>query len=271
MDAVSNLSRAADWLREAENIVVFSGAGVSAESGIPTFRDEGGVWDRFPPEQFATPSGLLATAARQPHRVAEFIIGLLEPIAEAAPNAAHLAVAELEKHAGVTVVTQNIDGLHHDAGSTTVWEVHGSVFQIVDQAGRQLRRVSRSDLRAVVDALRQTLADGFQLDQARQAVRPVLDFGPQGYCRPDIVLFGEAMAEPAWTKAREASEECDCMLIVGTSGAVYPAAMLPEQAKSAGANIIAVGPERCFCDLWLRGTAGAVLPALLKLVSGQGT
>ena len=268
MDLSAQLSQAADWLRAARKVVVFTGAGASAESGIPTFREEGGVWDRFPPEQFATPHGLLAMAVRHPRQVAEFLLGLIEPIAAAEPNDGHRAIAEIEKHAGVAVVTQNIDGLHQDAGSTEVHEVHGSLFEIVTLGGKFLRRVGREQLRQVVARLQESLGRRFSPSKALRSVRPVLGFSLQGAYRPNIVLFGEAMAEPAWTQACESCDECECMLMVGTSGVVYPAAMLPERAKSAGAWVISVGLDRTFCDLWLRGTAATILPRLIRQAFG---
>jgi NAD-dependent deacetylase len=264
----SPLSQAADWLRSARKVVVLSGAGASAESGIPTFRDEGGVWDRFPPEQFATPHGLVAMALRHPRRVAEFLLGLIEPIAAAGPNDGHRAIAEIEKHAGVSVVTQNIDGLHQDAGSTKVHEVHGSLFEIVTLGGKFLRRVGREQLREVVARLQEALGRQFAPSKALRGVRPILGFGLQGVYRPNIVLFGEAMAEPAWSQAWESCDDCECMIMVGTSGVVYPAAMLPERAKTAGAYVISIGLDRTFCDVWLRGTAAKVLPLLVKEAFG---
>jgi len=117
-----SLSVTASWLRSAHEVVVFTGAGVSAESGIPTFRDDGGFWRHFPVEEFASWRGLVRTAIRRPRRLAEFIHAVLHPIAAAKPNAAHRAIAAMEKHVGVTVVTQNIDNLHQEAGSTVVHE-----------------------------------------------------------------------------------------------------------------------------------------------------
>lgn len=269
-DRAENLARAADILRGAKHLVVFSGAGASAESGIPTFRDVDGLWQRFPPEQFATPHGLIAAATRMPHRAAEFVLALLEPIAAAEPNAGHRAAAALERHTRVTVVTQNIDGLHQAAGSTTVWEVHGSAFNVVSLAGDPIGVVPREQMRRVVADLHQAIEPEFDQAAALQAVRPILSFEPGGGRRPNIVLFTEAMAEPAWSQACAAADECDCMLLVGTSGVVYPAAMLPEQAKSAGADVIAVGPESPgLCDVWLRGTSAEMLPALVKAALGE--
>jgi NAD-dependent deacetylase len=263
-DYATKLSVAADSLREAKHVVVFSGAGASAESGIPTFRDEGGLWSHFPPEQFATPQGLIKNAATDPRRAAEFVHALLAPIAAASPNDGHKAVAEIERHVRVTVITQNVDGLHQDAGSRTVHEVHGSVFGIVTGDGSPVRRIGRDELQGVVRELAAVLADGFTPQRAIAAVKPILSFDGERLCRPNIVLFGEAMAEPDWGKACEAARDCDCMVLVGTSGVVYPAAMLPEEAKSAGADVIAVGPERAFGDVWLPGTAAQILPALVR-------
>jgi len=111
----ASLSLAASWLRSAREVVVFTGAGVSAESGIPTFRDDEGFWQHFPVEEFATWRGLVRTAVRRPRRLADFIHAMLHPIAAAKPNAGHRAISEMEKHVGVTVVTQNIDMLPSEA------------------------------------------------------------------------------------------------------------------------------------------------------------
>ena len=264
------MAQAAKILREARRVVVFSGAGASAESGIPTFRDCGGLWHRFPAEQFATPHGFLAIASRNPKRAAEFVLALLEPIAAAEPNDGHRAIAALEQHAQVTVVTQNIDGLHQAAGSTAVQEVHGSVFNLVTSGGEPAGAVSRDEMRQVVLELREAIEPRFDAVAAMKAVRPILSFDSTGVRRPNIVLFGEAMAEPAWGQACAAVDACDCLLAVGTSGAVFPAAMLPEQAKSAGAELIAVGPERSgSSDVWLPGTAARMLPMLMSAAFGK--
>lgn len=262
------LNEAARRLRQAGHVVVFTGAGASAESGVPTFRDRGGVWDRFPPEQFATPQGLRDTALTHPRRVAEFVLGLIEPIAAASPNAGHFAVARMARHARVTVVTQNIDGLHQDAGSPEVHEVHGSLFEIVTLGGEPLRRVSRTQLRQVVTELRQVLQEPFTTARALEAVKPILGIGACGFHRPNIVLFGEPMAEPAWTLAADAAAGCDCMLTVGASGAVFPAASLPEEAHARGAEVIAIGPERTLATCWLKGSAAATLPTLVDAAFG---
>src|SRR5262249_190994 len=119
-------------LRNARRLVVFTGAGVSAESGIPTFRDAGGFWTRFPPEKFATWDGLLRTALTHPRLLAEFVLNVVAPIAEAQFNPAHTAISQIGQHVPTTVVTQNIDGLHQAAGSHDVLEIHGSLLEVID-------------------------------------------------------------------------------------------------------------------------------------------
>ena len=139
----------------ARRVVVFTGAGMSAESGIPTFRDADGFWQRFPPERFATWSGLLQMVVKQPRSVAEFAWNVVQPIAVATANAGHRAVADLEARVPVTVITQNIDGLHQSAGSSEVHEIHGSLFEIVDHStGRIVHRLDREELRQIATELR---------------------------------------------------------------------------------------------------------------------
>lgn len=265
MDADNVLmDRAAEWLRHAGKIVVFTGAGISAESGIPTFRDADGLWSRFPPDQFATMSGLLATAAGSPRRVGEFIVALLAPVAKAAPNAGHAAIAMLEAHTHVTVVTQNVDRLHQEAGSTRVCEVHGSLFEIVYRRGGSAGVLTRPQMLDIVAALERAMIGSFPRTAMLAAIRPFFGLGLRGLYRPSIVLFGESMAEPDWPNAVAAAHDCDCMITVGTSGAVFPAASLPLEASSSGATIIAIDPGLARGDIVLRGTAGTVLPELVK-------
>lgn len=264
MSGASAIQDAGRCLRSSRNVVVFSGAGVSAESGIPTFRDNDGLWQRFPPERFATWHGLAKTAVADPRLFAEFLIAVLEPVAAAQPNPAHLAIADLEKRTRVTVVTQNVDGLHQAAGSTIVHEVHGSLFKIVTLKGRFVRLVSRSEMTDLVARLRDAIAGPLPLPRILAAVRPVLGLGLTSVHRPNVVLFGEAMAEPAWTLAQEAVKSCDCLIAVGTSASVMPAAMLPGMARSVGARIISINPQPGDADINLIGPAATLLPALVR-------
>jgi NAD-dependent deacetylase len=260
----TSLLLAASWLRSAREVVVFTGAGVSAESGIPTFRDDEGFWQHFPVEEFATWKGLVRTAIRDPRRLAEFIHAVLKPIAIAKPNAGHAAIADMEKYVGVTVVTQNIDNLHQKAGSTIVHEVHGSLFEIITRRGRFDRLLSRNHLLQIADALNRARRGWFVLPRILLAIRPLAGLGLRGLHLPKIVLFGDAMAEPDWSVSLTAARQCDCLIQVGTSGLVLPAAMLPLEAKAAGAKIITIDPKENGGDVWLQGTAGTMLPLLVN-------
>ena len=273
---MTDLDTAAKVLRDARRIVVFSGAGVSAESGIDTFRTEGGFWQRYPPEEFGTPMGLAKLYATDPARLARFLEELVGPIACAAPNPGHAALAALERGAtgrggDVTVITQNVDALHQAAGSSVVHEIHGSLFDIVDDQGRALRRLERPELARIADALARAQRGPFNRARLARAVVPLLGLPRVGAWtqprhRPSVVMFGEALAEPAWQRAVDAAKRADAVLVVGTSGLVYPAATIPEIATEAGARLVEVGPERAFDGVWLPGTAGELLPRLISRV-----
>ena len=242
---------------------------MSAESGIPTFRDTDGFWQRFPPEQFASWRGLLQTALTDPHSVAEFVLNVVEPVAQAEPNAGHLALAQLDQRAKTTVVTQNIDGLHQSAGSKDVLEIHGSLLEVVDvSTGKLVRRFDGDDLVRIAEALRQYASKQDSLFTFFRQLRRSYPLDWRGRHRPNLVLFGDAMAEPAWSKSCQAVKECDVFLSVGTSGAVYPAAMLPSDAAKAGATVIFIDPQPCE-GCWLQGTAAEILPKLFDDAFGN--
>jgi len=264
-----SLAQAAERLRGARHVVVFTGAGVSAESGIPTFRDDDGFWQRFPPEQFAHWSGLLKTAIVRPGRLAEFLQAVLEPIAVARPNSAHRAIAKLEQHLLCTVITQNVDGLHQEAGSRQVREVHGSFFQVVPRRNRKLRQLRRADLVKITARLGRARTGMFQRTRLLWSLRPI--FGPswRGFKRPGVVLFGGALAEPDWSNAQHDVKRCDMVLVVGTSGLILPAATLPGLARQHGAFVISIDPqEPGSSHVWLGGRAGEVMPKLVEAAFG---
>lgn len=250
-------------LRNARRIVVFTGAGISAESGIPTFRDADGFWQRFPPEQFATWSGLGQVAITYPRSLAEFVLNVVEPIALAVPNAGHEAIARLEGRIQTTVITQNIDGLHQSAGSNEVLEVHGSLLEVAHAStGQIVHRFQRQDLARSAELLRSYATKQLSLLSLGWELRKSYPFDWRGQHRPNLVLFGDALAEPAWTNACQAVENCDVLLSVGTSGTVYPAAELPGRATAAGATVISVDPK-FGTDCWLQGSAATILPKLI--------
>lgn len=264
-----SLREAASALRHARDVVVFTGAGVSAESGIPTFRDDSGLWQQFPPDHFATVGGLMKTAVSDPQRLAEFLLAVLEPITSARVNAAHRAIADLERHVNVTVITQNIDGLHQLAGSTVVHEVHGSMFEIVTLKGRFVRLLSRSEMQQIVDDLREVVERGASLVKVIGAVKPMLGLSGRGAHRPKVVLFGEEMAEPDWSQALARVEKCDCLMSIGTSGAVMPAASLPRDARDRGATVIDVNLQPGAADFQLAGCAAEIVPRLVESAFGD--
>ena len=266
---VRQFEQAAARLRGARRVVVFTGAGVSAESGIATFRDPEGFWSKFPPEQFGNWQGLMRMVAVKPTRLIDFLLAVLEPLAQAEPNPAHRAIARLQGHTGVTVVTQNVDGLHQAAGSQVVHEVHGSLFEVVTLQGRTVRRLSPAQMQAIVEGLRSARGAPMSRFRMFRALRPMLGMSRRGLYRPAIVLFGEMMAEPAWSNSVEAVEACDCLISVGTSAAVFPAAGLVDLARRHGAKVITVDPAGGAGESVLRAPAGEALPALVEAAFGS--
>jgi NAD-dependent deacetylase len=239
------IEEAARRLHDARRVVAFSGAGMSAESGVPTFRDSGGLWEQYRIEEVATPRALRGN----PLKVWEFYEMRRRTMVSVEPNAGHRAAAELETlFEDVTVVTQNIDGLHQRAGSTRVLEVHGSLWRArcLEQCGRAV--------------------DPFPYPAP--ALPPPCECG--SILRPEVVLFGEMLPEDVFREAEARAARADVVLVVGTSSIVWPAAGIPLAAQSAGATVVEVNPERTDLtdrfDLWIRGRAGDVLPRLLARV-----
>lgn len=250
---VDQLRAAADVLRRSQRLVVLTGAGMSKESGIPTFRDAlEGIWANFDPEELATPQAF----ERNPRMVWEWYESRRLKVMEVQPHAGHYALAALEAHLPqVVVITQNIDGLHMRAGSTDVIELHGNITQhkcFADCQGAP------------------TLLDIATLSQ--DEVPPRCPYCG-AYARPNVVWFNEYLPVEALERARELCLRADVVLIIGTSGIVQPAASLPYLAKRYGeAFLIDVNPERDeiapICDIFLQGTAGSILPRLVELISG---
>jgi NAD-dependent deacetylase len=237
-------------LREARHVVAFTGAGVSAESGLSTFRDATtGLWSRFDPTRLATAEAFAANP--------DVVWGWYEwrrlRVARATPNAAHRAIAELEaKVPKATVITQNVDDLHERAGSRSPIRLHGSLFapRCFD-CGRAHAELANPPA---------DFGDGSPLAPPRCAACG-------GAIRPGVVWFGEALPEGAIERALEAARDCDVLLSIGTSGAVYPAAEIPREARRHGAIIVEVNPNATdlddVADYRLRGPAAEILPALV--------
>ena len=231
-------------LAGGRKLAVLTGAGISAESGIPTFRDaQTGLWSRYDPMQLATEEGFRA----EPSLVWRWYAWRRELVREARPNAGHLALAAAEaRFESVRVITQNVDGLHARAGSTGLIELHGNIMRTVC-----LEHCGFSE--DVPDRL----PEGEPPRCARCGA----------WLRPGVVWFGEMLDPRSLQDASAEVADCDVMLVVGTSGLVHPAAGLPAEARRAGAAVITVNPEATALDslatACLRGKAAEVLPTLL--------
>ncbi len=226
-------------------IVVFTGAGVSAESGLATFRGVGGLWADFDPVTLATPEAF----AREPKRVWDWYASRYVGVRDSEPNAAHRAIARLEaSFPSLLVVTQNIDRMHQRAGSKRVLELHGNIWNArCNACGREV------DMATLVDFA----------DPAGDSPR----CGCGGRMRPSVVWFGERLPEAVFEEAAEAAAGCDLFITVGTSATVYPAAGLIELAARSGADIIEVNREETplshLSRRVLRESAGEALPRLV--------
>ncbi|HTJ93691.1 MAG TPA: NAD-dependent deacylase [Pararobbsia sp.] len=239
------MTRAHEWIVNARHLFVLTGAGVSAESGVPTFRDaQTGLWSRYDPLDLATPDAF----ARDPVLVWRWYAHRREIVSRAAPNAAHSALASWQAGHRMTLATQNVDGLHARAGSREVIELHGNLFE-----NKWFRGCGHCSL----DVARAPLADAPPQCDACGAM-----------LRPAVVWFGEALPEHAFSAAHEAAASCDVCLVVGTSGMVYPAAGLPTVAAEHGARVIIVNPHRSDldhdADIVLYQKAAECLPVLLS-------
>jgi len=238
------LDDARTWVQQARHLAVLTGAGVSAESGVPTFRDaQTGYWAQFRPEDMATEEGFRS----HPQRVWDWYQYRRELLAEVSPNAGHPALATFgQQHpGGLTLITQNVDGLHQRAGSTGVLCLHGDIFE--DQW---------------LDTPRSCCLAGHAV-----AGHPPHCGGCGNLLRPGVVWFGEPLPPDVLDAAHNAAGRCDLMLVVGTAGAVYPAAGLAHQARATGARVVVLNPAPGELDgvahLLLRGTAATLLPKLL--------
>jgi NAD-dependent deacetylase len=226
---------------------VLTGSGVSAESGVPTFREaQTGLWARFDPQELATPEAF----ARDPRLVWEWYTWRRELVNAAAPNPGHEALVEIERRvARFALITQNVDGLHRRAGSQDVVELHGNI---------QRSKCSRED---VILAPRE---DDVSVPPSCPRCGASL--------RPDVVWFGEALPADAMAKAFDAARSCELFISAGTSGLVQPAASLPFEALSAGAVVVEVNPSDTpltpHVEHSMRGKAGEVLPTLVRVAYG---
>jgi NAD-dependent deacetylase len=240
---------AAELVRKAKHAVVLTGAGISTPSGIPDFRSEGtGLWSRDEPLEVAS----LQTFRMAPERFFAWFRPLASQIFFAQPNAAHIALAQLE-HAGhvKTIVTQNIDALHQKAGSTCVAETHGTLQTL-------------------------TCTNCYQKYEADLYLKSFIEQGEiptcscNGILKPDVILFGEQLPHAAWIQAQRAVRQCDLMLVAGSSLEVLPVAGLPMQALDRGAHLIIVNNTATYvnvrADVVIMDDVASILPEIAKRV-----
>lgn len=240
----SDLESARERLAQAGRVTVLTGAGISAESGVPTFRGKGGLWENHRPEDLATPKAF----ARDPDLVWRWYFWRRDLISQCSPNPAHMALAKLEAMRDqLTLITQNVDGLHRLAGSRDPLEIHGSIWRLrCTKCGRlwEDREVNGPD-------------------------KPMCsECG--GLARPDVVWFGESLDQSLLDAAWQAARQADFMLVVGTSAVVQPVAGLAGVAKEAGAFVVEVNldptPNTAWVDVPLLGKAGEILPRLVEAI-----
>ncbi len=245
MDKMINL--AAELLKNARYAVAFTGAGISVESGIPTFRGPDGLWSKYDP--IVLDINYFHSNTRDSWVVIKELF--YDFFGKAKPNPAHLGLADLEKKGIIkAVITQNIDNLHQDAGSKEVYEYHGTASTMIcTRCGKKY-------------------ASGkLNLD-----ILPPVCTQCQGVLKPDFIFFGEGIPAEAARKSSEAAEKSDVFLVIGTTGEVMPASMLPHIAKQNGAKIIEINTRsstytNSLSDIFLKGKAGEIIPAVVEAIN----
>lgn len=251
-DRIEKVGRVAEMIVKAKSVVVFTGAGVSTESGIPDFRSPGGLWTKFDPDEFTIDKFMTSRETRR--KQWRFLLSG-DVLTEARPNAAHLAIADLERLGKLgCVITQNIDNLHQKAGNdpAKVFELHGNMRWIVcTECGER-----------------------YPLDEILRA-NDVSEEAPvcgrcSGILKPDVVFFGEVLPESALGKATWHARNCDLMLVIGSSLVVYPAAYMPVYASEAGASLVIVNLTPTSldrsADVVIKASAGETMEAILSEV-----
>ena len=230
-----------DQIKDFKRIVFVTGAGISQESGIPTFRGKDGLWRNYDAMKLAT----IDAFYKDPKLVWEWYNERRRNIFSANPNQGHIAISELEKYADVTVLTQNVDGLHQKAGSSKILELHGSIIKI----------------KCTVCEFKDEMINEFY------DIPPLCKCG--NILRPDVVWFGESLPQDIWKNAIILASQCDLMVIVGTSLVVSPANTLPIYAKQNNATLIEINPEKTEIssemNLVLRNTSEKILPEFVSL------
>ena len=256
MSMDENINQVAYMIAKAKKVVVFTGAGISTESGIPDFRGPGGLWTKYDPDDFTIDKflGSHATRKKMWQRLREG--GLME---DAMPNAAHYAIVDLEKMGKLSaLVTQNVDNLHQKAGSNPalIRELHGNMQILVCLNCRE---------RYPIAMVKEKYADSDNV--------PTCEYC-RGILKPDVIFFGEALPQQTLTQAMREAEECDLMMVIGSSLVVYPAAYVPVQAKQAGADLVIINKGETEqdhqADVRIDAAAGETMTKIINMIKDKG-
>jgi len=247
------IEEVARWIRDAKRVVVFTGAGLSTESGIPDFRSPGGVWDRYNPEDFYFQNFLASEASREKYW--QMATEMYEPMKKAPPNAAHLAIGEMERLGKLDcVITQNIDGLHFKAGNSEgkVIQLHGTAMYVTClDCGKRYDR----------DEIQERLKKGVRVPYCDNCKGPL---------KPATISFGQSMPETETQEAYHRSSLCDLFIVIGSSLVVQPAASMPLVAKRNGAKLVIINrdptPYDHSADIVIHGLAGPTMASILEKV-----
>jgi NAD-dependent deacetylase len=230
---------------KASRVVALTGAGHSVESGIAPFRGKGGLWEKYDPEEY----GHIRTVRNNPEKAWIMLAEMQREIVKANPNPGHDALAELERMGHLRcIITQNVDGLHQEAGSQEVIEFHGNMRWVTCMSCGKRKKSTEISL--------ETLPPRCECE---------------GAYKPDAVFFGEMIPPDALSRAHKESSSCQVMLVIATSGTVYPAASMPDIAKSSGAKVIEINRDRSaltasVTDLFIQGTTATVLPRIVEKI-----
>ena len=250
------IKRVARMIADAKRVVVFVGAGLSTESGIPDFRSPGGVWDRYDPEDFYFQNFVSNRAKREKYW--EMATEMYDAMKDAQPNAGHMAVAELERLGKLDcLITQNIDGLHFKAGNSEskVLELHGTAMHVACLDCH--RRYERA-------LIQERIAAGDRAPECESC---------GGLLKPATISFGQSMPERETREAFRRSADCDLFIVIGSSLVVFPAAQMPVVAKQSGAKLVIINRDETACDnradVIVKGQAGTIMAAILDEVKNN--
>ncbi len=255
---ISDIKQITGWIIQSKKTVVFTGAGLSTESGIPDFRSPGGVWDRYNPEDFYFQNFISSETSREKYW--QMATEMYEPMKQAQPNPAHLAIAEMERLGKLeAVITQNVDGLHLKAGNSPgkVIELHGTAMHV--SCLHCQKRYER-------DAIQERIKKGVKAPVCEDCGGPL---------KPATISFGQAMPEKETQEAYEFSSHCDLFIVIGSSLVVHPAASMPLVAKRGGAKLVIINRDPTPCDdmadAVIHDQAGPTMDGMLKeLKKGLG-